>query len=96
MIGKITLPLYCITIALSAGLLFSVQPMFSKMILPALGGSAQVWSVAMVFFQCALLGGYTLAFLTNKYLPPVLQALALIAALGAWWFALPFSVSTHD
>jgi len=47
----------------SAILLFSVQPMFTKMILPRLGGAPAVWSVAMVFFQTALLIGYAYAHL---------------------------------
>ena len=42
-------------IFLSAALLFAVQPMFTKMVLPQLGGSPAVWSVAIVFFQAALL-----------------------------------------
>ncbi len=49
------------TLFLSALLLFSVQPMFAKMVLPVLGGSPAVWSVAMCFFQAALLGGYAYA-----------------------------------
>src|SRR5574341_594853 len=50
-------------IFLSAALLFAVQPMFTKMVLPRLGGAPQVWSVAMVFFQAALLAGYGYAHL---------------------------------
>ncbi|PTM43019.1 fused MFS/spermidine synthase [Bosea sp. 124] len=53
-----TLPLYAGTIFLSAFLLFGIQPMFAKMVLPRLGGSPGVWSVAMVFFQAVLLAGY--------------------------------------
>lgn len=53
-----TLPLYVGTIFLSAFLLFGIQPMFAKMVLPRLGGSPGVWSVAMVFFQAVLLAGY--------------------------------------
>src|SRR4051812_16570612 len=52
------LPVYGAAIFLSAALLFAVQPMFTKMVLPRLGGSPSVWSVAMVFFQAMLLGGY--------------------------------------
>jgi hypothetical protein len=52
------LPLFATTIFLSAFLLFGVQPMFTKMVLPILGGSPSVWSVAMVFFQALLLAGY--------------------------------------
>ncbi|MGB6228899.1 MAG: fused MFS/spermidine synthase [Litorimonas sp.] len=56
------------TIFLSAVLLFSVQPMFTKLILPLLGGASNVWNTAMVFFQAMLLGGYIYAHLTSKYL----------------------------
>ncbi|KPF71802.1 hypothetical protein IP69_04735 [Bosea sp. AAP35] len=58
-----TLPLYAGTIFLSAFLLFGIQPMFAKMVLPRLGGSPGVWSVAMVFFQTVLLAGYGYAHL---------------------------------
>jgi hypothetical protein len=54
----LTLPLYAATIFFSAFLLFGIQPMFAKMVLPKLGGSPGVWSVAMVFFQAVLLAGY--------------------------------------
>ncbi|MFZ1815130.1 MAG: fused MFS/spermidine synthase [Rhizobiaceae bacterium] len=61
------LPVFVITIFLSAFLLFSVQPFFAKMVLPRLGGSPGVWSVAMVFFQAVLLLGYGYAhFLTTR------------------------------
>lgn len=56
------------TLFLSAFLLFSVQPFFSKLVLPKLGGSPGVWSVAMVFFQSVLLLGYTYAHLLTRYL----------------------------
>src|SRR3977135_4500570 len=45
----------------SAALLFMVQPMFTKMVLPRFGGAPSVWSVAIVFFQAALLAGYAYA-----------------------------------
>jgi len=50
--------LYAATLFVSALLLFSIQPMFAKMVLPKLGGAPAVWSVAMVFFQTVLLAGY--------------------------------------
>ena len=53
---------------LSAYLLFSVQPMFTKMVLPVLGGSAATWSVAMVFFQAVLLLGYAYAHFLTRHL----------------------------
>lgn len=52
------MPLFAITVFLSAFLLFQVQPIVAKMILPWFGGSSSVWSVCMVFFQLALLLGY--------------------------------------
>src|SRR5499426_1812910 len=52
---------YTATTFLSAWLLFSVQPMFAKMVLPVLGGSPSVWAVAIFFFQAALLVGYCYA-----------------------------------
>ena len=52
---------YTAAIFVSALLLFSVQPLFTKMVLPRLGGSPAVWSVAMVFFQSLLLAGYAYA-----------------------------------
>lgn len=61
--------IFTATIFLSATLLFSVQPMFTKLILPLLGGASNVWNTAMVFFQAMLLGGYVYAHLSSKYLP---------------------------
>lgn len=52
------LPLYALTLFVSAFLLFLVQPMIGKMILPRLGGTPQVWNTCVVFFQMALLAGY--------------------------------------
>jgi len=54
-------------IFVSAALLFMVEPMFTKMVLPRLGGSPSVWSVAIVFFQAALLAGYAYAHLLTRY-----------------------------
>src|SRR3984957_11009632 len=53
--------LYGFTIVLSAFLLFQVQPLIAKLILPWFGGSAAVWTSCMLFFQFALLGGYAWA-----------------------------------
>ncbi len=84
---------FATTIFLSALLLFGVQPMFTKMVLPALGGSPAVWSVAMVFFQALLLFGYIYAHLSVRFLTPV-QALALHALLiAAALMVLPLAVS---
>ena len=57
---------YTTAIFLSATLLFAVQPMFTKLVLPRFGGSPSVWSVAMVFFQGVLLVGYAYADLLTR------------------------------
>src|SRR5262245_21699899 len=54
----LALPIFVITIFVSAFLLFLVQPIVGKLILPKLGGTPQVWNTCMVFFQSALLLGY--------------------------------------
>src|SRR5690348_10472001 len=60
--------LYALTIFLSAFLLFQVQPLIGKIILPWFGGSAAVWSAAMLFFQVSLLAGYAYAhFLIGRF-----------------------------
>lgn len=76
------------TIFTSAYLLFQVQPLISKYILPWFGGSPTVWTAAMLFFQCTLFAGYVYAHLLSRHVPLRLQqwlhaALLLIAALLA-------------
>ncbi|HEU4621776.1 MAG TPA: fused MFS/spermidine synthase [Burkholderiaceae bacterium] len=55
------MPIYAVTIFISAFLLFLVQPIIAKQILPWFGGSAAVWTTCLVFFQCMLLAGYLYA-----------------------------------
>ena len=66
--------LFACTIFLSAFLLFEVQPMIGKIILPWFGGSASVWSACLLFFQAALLAGYLYAHCVTRYLKPKQQA----------------------
>src|SRR5436305_6432917 len=80
--------LYSLTIFLSAFLLFEVQPVIAKMILPWFGGSSAVWSTCMLFFQLVLLLGYLYAHLLNR-LPPRRQAIVHIALLIAGMLTLP-------
>ncbi len=53
--------LFGLTSFLAAALLFSVQPMIGKMVLPVLGGTPAVWNTCLVYFQVMLLGGYLFA-----------------------------------
>src|SRR5437588_2461202 len=80
-------------IFVSAALLFMVQPMFTKMVLPRFGGAPSVWSVAIVFFQAALLAGYGYAHLLTRYAPGRKLLLIHLAVLTAATFALPVSIA---
>src|ERR1700681_4742599 len=62
---RVPAALFAATILLSAFLLFQVQPLIAKLILPWFGGSAAVWTSCMLFFQIALLGGYAYAHWVN-------------------------------
>src|SRR5882757_3037459 len=77
---------YAATIFTSAFLLFQIQPMISKAILPWFGGTPAVWTVCLLFFQSLLFAGYAYAHFTNAWLRPGRQAalhiLVLIAALA--------------
>jgi len=85
--------LFSATLFLSAGLLFSIQPMFTKMVLPVPGGSPGVWSIAMVFFQALLLAGYVYAHLLTRYLPLRMAALMHLALNGLAIASLPVSAA---
>jgi hypothetical protein len=87
------MPVYAITIFLSAFLLFQVQPMIAKMILPWFGGSAAVWSAALLFFQLLLLAGYLYAHATIRYLRPRQQVVLHIVLLAISFVVLPITPS---
>ena len=78
---------------MGATLLFAMQPMVGKMILPLLGGTPAVWSTCMVFFQAALLGGYAYAHASTARLRPSRQALLHLAVLAAPLAVLPLAVN---
>ncbi|MBI5821996.1 MAG: fused MFS/spermidine synthase [Verrucomicrobia bacterium] len=88
------MPLYAGTIFLSAFLLFLVQPIIAKQILPWFGGSAAVWATCMVFFQMALLAGYAYADWTTRRLSPPQQAMLHVMLLVGSLFLLPIIPST--
>ncbi len=79
-------------IFLSAALLFQIEPMFTKMVLPRLGGSPSVWSVAMVFFQSMLLAGYAYAHLLTRYAPGRASILIHLAVLALAASTLPLAL----
>ncbi len=80
---------FALTIFLSAFLLFQVQPLIGRYILPWFGGSAGVWSVTMLFFQIVLLAGYGYAHLLNSKFKPNVQVGVHIVLLGVCAALLP-------
>ena len=86
--------IYAATICLSSFLLFLVQPLIAKLILPWFGGSAAVWTTCMLFFQALLLAGYAYAHLLENRLgrgriQPIIHTVLLAAAVAT----LPISPS---
>jgi len=68
-------PLFAVTVILSACLLFLVQPLIAKIILPWFGGTSAVWSAALVFFQVCVLAGYSYAHWLTTHVQPRSQRL---------------------
>ena len=89
-------PLFSLTILVGAALLFLIQLVFARMVLPLLGGAPAVWNTAMVFYQAVLLGGYGYAhWLTSRAgrkWQLGIHALVLVAGLAC----LPFGISVND
>src|SRR5687768_9551015 len=81
--------LYAFTIFTSAFLLFLVQPIMAKQILPWFGGSAAVWTTCLVFFQFLLLAGYAYSDWTTRRLLPRRQVALHIVLLAASLATLP-------
>src|SRR5215510_9309452 len=80
-------------ITLSAALVFMVQPMFTKMVLPRFGGAPSVWSMAIVFFQAALLAGYAYAHWLTRYASGRASVAIHLVVMVAAAFALPLSIA---
>jgi hypothetical protein len=95
--------IYGITIFTGAALLFVVQPMVGRMVLPLLGGSPAVWNTAMVFYQAVLLAGYAYAHFTTRWLgvrrQAALHAVMLVLPLLAMPVVIPLGLvppTTHN
>jgi hypothetical protein len=84
---------YASTVALSAFLLFVVQPLFTRMVLPHLGGTAAVWNVCVMWFQGALLGGYFYAHILSAIPRVRTQVLIHLAVLTVSSLALPIGMA---
>ncbi|MCA1690209.1 MAG: hypothetical protein LC720_07215, partial [Actinobacteria bacterium] len=84
--------LYPVTVLFSAALLFLVEPMVGKLLLPSLGGSPEVWITTLLFFQAALLAGYAYGHVVAGRLTPRRQTLLHLALLVVALAVLPISV----
>ena len=87
--------LYAVTIFLSAFLLFQVQPLIAKIILPWFGGAAAVWTVCLLFFQLVLFLGYFYAHLLTRNFRPKTQGRIHAALLALGFLALPILPKDH-
>ncbi|MDQ0572742.1 SAM-dependent methyltransferase [Variovorax paradoxus] len=87
--------LFAGTIFSSAFLLFLVQPLIAKQILPWFGGSAAVWSICMVFFQVVLLAGYAYSDWVTRHLRVRVQAALHVGLLLASLAFLPLVVAAR-
>jgi len=85
--------LFAVTIFVSSALLFSIQPMIARMLLPLLGGTPAVWNTCMLFFQAVLLCGYAYALLVSRW-PLKRQLIVQLAALGLAFISLPIGLSS--
>src|SRR5688572_11501962 len=84
--------LFCVTLFTSAALLFWIQPLIGKTLLPLLGGSPAVWNTCMLFFQIMLLLGYLYALALSSWLSPRLQPavhVLLITSVAVYLFVWP-------
>src|SRR5436305_9343973 len=86
---------YAVTIFLSSFLLFQVQPMIAKFLLPWFGGSAAVWSASLLFFQMLLLLGYTYAHFLIRYCTPKKQLVIHSTLLVLALLTLPIIPSSY-
>jgi hypothetical protein len=86
---RLQLVVYTATLFVSATLLFLVQPMVGKMILPLYGGTPAVWNTCMVFFQAALLAGYAYAHFSVRKWGPGRQSKAHVVLLALPLLCLP-------
>lgn len=87
--------LYGTTVFASAFLLFLIEPIAAKQILPTLGGSSAVWMTCLVFFQLLLLLGYLYAHILTTYIPAKRQPIVHIVLLSVAIFRSLFQLGAH-
>jgi spermidine synthase len=90
--GALTAIVFTVAIFANATLLFAVQPMFTKLVLPRLGGTTAIWNTCLLFFQAALLAGYLYAHIGAKIMRARTQAIVHIALLFVAMVSLPIGI----
>src|SRR3954469_22849963 len=89
------MPAYALTIFIGAFLLFQIQPLIGKYILPWFGGGPGVWTTCLLFFQTVLLGGYAYAHFSSTRLTPRRQVILHFILLGLSLALLPITPANH-
>jgi len=85
--GAMLILWYALTTFVGAALLFVVEPLVARRLLPLLGGAPHVWVTCVLFFQVALLAGYLYAHLVVRFVPRRIQpVLHGVLVATAWWF----------
>jgi hypothetical protein len=87
--------IFIVAVFLSSFLLFAVQPMMAKFLLPSFGGTAAVWAVCVVFFQTLLLAGYAYAHLLRTKIPEAAQRWVHLGVLAISLLFLPPAPVVH-
>ena len=90
--GRLLVTLFTATAFVGAALLFTVQPMVARLLLPSYGGSATVWSTCSLFFQVLLLVGYLYSHVTTSRLPPRRQPVVHLVVLSLPLVSLPLAL----
>ena len=86
------LVIFALSALTSAFLLFWVEPLFARLVLPLLGGAPAVWNTCLMYFQTLLLLGYLYAHASSRYLAPRKQIMVHVALLLACTIALPVAI----
>ena len=98
--GALMMILFSTTIFVSAALLFLIEPMFAKFVLPSFGGTPAVWTGSMMFFQAALLGSYLYVHATTTWLgarrQAVLHLVVVLLPLVLFALAGPIHVPAKE
>src|ERR671916_966510 len=94
--GALLMLLFSSTIFISAALLFLVEPMFAKFVLPSFGGTPAVWTGSMMFFQATLLVGYLYVHATTTWLGARRQAILHLVVVLSPLLVLPLAVPGEE